>query len=265
MADDDDQALWLDNRGAFVLLGGGDAALLPAGALATALRRMGLDPAAAAPTGNAPTDYNGARYEIRLGAQRVCIGLAAEPLVDESCCDPATLWAGSVATPIDAHASATLMCRPAWGALADRVADSREFCKLAVLLIDMLGAQQIYWSPARLWSDAVAFRAAVAEMLVSGMPPLLHLLAFQDMPGGGLATRGLAFFAGQDLHLVADGGLDRKDAIRRLARLALDIMVHGAIRAPRRFRGLADGEYLRVGPATGADGCDILIVSITRE
>jgi hypothetical protein len=265
MADDGYQALSEDGAGPFVLLGGGDAALLVPGALEAALRRMGLEPVAVTPPRDATPEYDGGCFDIRLGAQRACIGLAAGSLVDESRCHPETLWAGTGAAPPGEAASATLMCRPQWGQQADRIAVSREFCKLAVLLVDLLGARHIYWSPARLWSEAAAFRAAVAEMLVSGMPPLLHLLAFQDMPGGGIATRGLSFFAGQELHLVDGAGLDRKDAVRRLARLALDIMVHGPITAPRRFRGLTEGETLRVGPATGADGAGILIVTILRE
>ena len=38
---------------------------------------------------------------------------------------------------------------------------------MLVLLIDLLGAEQMFWSPARLWSDAAQFRAAIAEMQVS--------------------------------------------------------------------------------------------------
>src|SRR3546814_18402442 len=48
-----------------------------------------------------------------------------------------------------------------------------EFFKLVVLLIDLFDASHIFWSPARLWSDAPQFRAAVAEILASGMPPVL--------------------------------------------------------------------------------------------
>src|SRR3546814_3097868 len=58
-------------------------------------------------------------------------------------------------------------------------AATREFFKLVVLLIDLFDASHIFWSPARLWSDAPQFRAAVAEMLASGMPPVLHLIAFR--------------------------------------------------------------------------------------
>src|SRR3546814_3138481 len=56
-------------------------------------------------------------------------------------------------------------------------AATREFFKLVALLIDLFDASHLFWSPARLWSDAPQFRAAVAEMLASGMPPVLHLIA----------------------------------------------------------------------------------------
>src|SRR3546814_10809611 len=49
----------------------------------------------------------------------------------------------------------------------------REFFKMMVLLIDLFDASHIFWSPARLWSDAPQFRASIAEMLASGLPPVL--------------------------------------------------------------------------------------------
>src|SRR3546814_13714843 len=48
-------------------------------------------------------------------------------------------------------------------------AATREFFKLVALLIDLFDASHLFWSPARLWSDAPQFRAAVAEMLASGI------------------------------------------------------------------------------------------------
>lgn len=138
----------------------------------------------------------------------------------------------------------------------DPVAESRELFKLAVLLIDMAVGQQFYWSPADLWTRADAFRAAVTEMLASGMPPVLHLVAFDnDADAGTTKTRGLAHFCGQELMLEASGGLDRVARMRRLVRLAVDMMLNGRISARRRFAGLAPGEFIEAVPdlSTPAD------------
>src|SRR3546814_15721579 len=80
---------------------------------------------------------------------------------------------------------------------------------MMVLLIDLFDASHIFWSPARLWSDAPQFRASIAEMLASGMPPVLHLVAFRRKDlrsGASITTRGLALFAGPELEARIPNG-----------------------------------------------------------
>ena len=99
----------------------------------------------------------------------------------------------------------------------------REFFKMMVLLIDLFDASHLFWSPARLWSDASQFRASIAEMLASGMPPVLHLVAFRRREGAGgasMGTRGLALFAGQELEAPVPDGWTVAEMVRRLSRLA---------------------------------------------
>lgn len=152
------------------------------------------------------------------------------------------------------------------GTPTEPVTSARQLFKVAVLLADMLGAQHLFWSPARLWSEATAFRLAVSEMLDSGMPPLLHLIAFRrgDTQEASLETHGLSHFCGQELRLVVAEGLDRAEQVRRLARLALDMMLHGPVLAPRRFAGLVPDEWLDVHAADGGEET-WLIVRIVRE
>lgn len=132
----------------------------------------------------------------------------------------------------------------------------REFFKVALLLIDLFDASHIFWSPALLWSDAGQFRASVAEMLASGMPPVLHLVAFRHydtQAGQRVGTRGLSLFAGQELEGSLPGGWTVADMVKRLARLALDIMLNGPIGGRQRVRGLEAGEWITLSP-TGTDG-----------
>ena len=132
-----------------------------------------------------------------------------------------------------------------------------EFWRGLALLIDLLGAQRIFWSPARLWSDAGEFRSTVAAMQASGMPPVLHLVAFRhrDGPGGArVATRGLAALAGQELEAAVPEGWDMAAIATRLARLAADMMLSGPVLQPRQAPGLTSGEWVALRPQRGIGG-----------
>lgn len=133
----------------------------------------------------------------------------------------------------------------------------REFFKMAVLLIDLFDASHVFWSPARLWSDAPQFRSAVAEMLASGMPPVLHLVAFRrgDGPDGAIVrTRGLALFGGQEMESPMPPGWTVAEMVRRLARLSLDIILHGPVTEARGVRGLGPGEWVSLVPIADRAG-----------
>ena len=217
------------------LLFAGGKARLDWSALEPEFRRMGLEPGGGiAAARHLPRPFGGRPLEIGFAHQRALAGPARQDLPELQ------HVAGS---------QKALACVPLGLSKGDRVSRSRELFKLAVLLIDLCGAERIYWSPADLWSDAAQFRDAVAEMLASGMPPVLHLVAFH--PGhhaSDLQTRGLAHFAGQELVATDAVGLDQAGLLRRVARLAIDLMINGAIRAPRDFPGLVPGERISVRP-----------------
>jgi len=145
----------------------------------------------------------------------------------------------------------------------------REFFKMMVLLIDLFDASHIFWSPARLWSDAPQFRASIAEMLASGMPPVLHLVAFRRKDlgdGAAMGTRGLALFAGQELEARVPGGWTAAEMVRRLSRLALDMMLNGPIREARTMRGLEAGEWIDLlPPPDGARQRSTVVVEFGRN
>ncbi|MCW5646656.1 MAG: hypothetical protein KIT23_05450 [Sphingopyxis sp.] len=133
----------------------------------------------------------------------------------------------------------------------------REFFKMMVLLIDLFDASHLFWSPARLWSDAAQFRASIAEMLASGMPPVLHLVAFrrrEDADGASMATRGLALFAGQELEARIPEGWTVADMVKRLSRLALDMILNGPVQHDRTMRGLEGGEWIDLSPSSATGG-----------
>lgn len=134
---------------------------------------------------------------------------------------------------------------------ADDSAGRRSFFRLLLLLIDAFEASHFFWTPARLWSDAVQFRNAIDEMHVSGMPPILNLVAFHTMVGDGgekMRSHGLAHFGGHELETTIGDNLSTVEVIRRLARLSLDVMLFGAYESPASFDGLVEGERIHVTP-----------------
>lgn len=231
----------------------------PPDALETALRHMGLRPERIEGDGaaNAPT-----WFRLRFGGVSVLAGPAAAAAV--SIADPehpsTSLLAASL--PRDWHQGGRC-----WMVVAERgeaaaaraqPTQMREFFKIMVLLVDLFDASHLFWSPARLWSDAPQFRTAIAEMLASGMPPVLHLVAFRRREGAAgadeIGTRGLALFAGQELAARMPDGWTVADMVKRLSRLALDMMLNGPVNAARTMRGLESGEWIDLSPRSGGDG-----------
>src|SRR3546814_21064180 len=120
--------------------------------------------------------------------------------------------------------------------------------QMMVLLLDLFDASHVFWPPARLWSDAPQFRAAMAEMLVSGMPPVLHLVAFRRGEKGGAAvvrTRGLMLFAGQEIAAPIPAGWTIAALVTRVARLALDMSLNGPLLAAQATPGLQPCQKVR--------------------
>ncbi|WP_137753280.1 hypothetical protein [Sphingopyxis sp. L1A2A] len=234
-----------------------------ADALETALRHMGLRPERVddGPSG-AGALIAPPRFRLRFGAASVLAGRAADAALDAADPDHPSTSLLAASLPRDWRQGGHC-----WMFVPESDDDPamstepptrmREFFKMMVLLIDLFDASHIFWSPARLWSDAQQFRGSIAEMLTSGMPPVLHLIAFrrrEDAAGASMGTRGLALFAGQELEARIPGGWTVAEMVRRLSRLALDMMLNGPVRGTRTMRGLEAGEWIDLLPQTAAGG-----------
>lgn len=207
------------------------------------LQRMGLRPCPTVPVG---MDLGQPCFRIVFGGTSMLIG-------------PATgLWLGG-ADPDDPKNSKIAVTMPddwrrhghVWhfrpeGQRAQE--NGSEFYQMMLLLLDMFGATQLYWDAAALWSDAKMFRGALAEYLVSGMPPVLHIIAFRRTGEQRVRTRGLSYFAGQEIEALIPEGMDLQAAVRRLARLALDAMIGGPYTEPVEVPGLEPREAIRLFP-----------------
>ena len=256
-ADDDSDALILPVPPApfSLVVGPAMRAASPAG-IERAIRHMGLRPE---PVGPVDAVLAPPVFRLRFGSLSLIAGPAADATLDQA--DPADPMTSLLAASLprdwrDRGHCWTFVPEEGGGrkVTTGSPAGGRDFFKAMALLIDLFDASHLFWSPARLWSDAPQFRASVAEMLSSGMPPVLHLVAFRRHDGEEgeiIGTRGLMLFAGQELEAPMPPGWTVAEMVRRLARLALDMMLHGRLSDNRDLRGLAPGEVIRLSVAGG--------------
>lgn len=247
--------------------------------LETSLRHMGLRPERVdAPALDIALRIGTPCFRLTFGAVSILAGRAAGPALDLADPDhPSTSLLAASLPPRWRESGACWVFIPEPDAEQDGAQASstgqptrmREFFKLMVLLIDLFDASHIFWSPARLWSDAPQFRASIAEMLASGMPPVLHLVAFRrrEIDGGAsMGTRGLMLFAGQELEARIPGGWTVAEMVRRLSRLALDMMLNGPVHHARTMRGMEAGEWIDLlPPASGRHHRSTVVVEFGRD
>lgn len=152
-------------------------------------------------------------------------------------------------------------------AVPARAAMAQHLCAIASLLVPVFGLTHMYWQPADLWSDAAALGAATIAMESSGLPPVLHLVAFDAPPvdeqaDARLVSHGLAWFCGFELEFDGPSTLMLSDCLRRAARLAVDVMLNGDPGGPRDVPGLAADERVTLGALRSRGGGDVLPVAI---
>lgn len=248
-------------------------------AVETALRRMGLRPERVDSEGaDVAARFAAPRFRLTFGAVSVLAGPAADAALDLA--DPDHPSTSLLAASLPRRWRESGACwvfiperDPERGAppapSTEQPTRMREFFKMIVLLIDLFDASHIFWSPARLWSDAPQFRASIAEMLASGMPPVLHLVAFRRRENGAdasMGTRGLVLFAGQELEARIPVGWTVAEMVRRLSRLALDMMLNGPVRHARTMRGLEAGEWIDLSPgASSGSQRSTVVVEFGRD
>lgn len=243
----------------FALIAGQALARDSEGAIETALRHMGLRPQRLDADPSGPL-----RYRLHFASVSLLASTAPDEVLDQADPrDPSTsVLAASLPKDWRAGDRCWLFAVEGDGSTEAQATRMREFFKMMVLLIDLFDASHIFWSPARLWSDASQFRASIAEMLKSGMPPVLHLVAFRQRDtgeGAVVRTRGLALFGGQEFEAPIPTGWTVAEMVKRLARLALDVILHGPVPEYRRLRGLGAGEWVSLSPQGGGSPTTVLV------
>lgn len=147
--------------------------------------------------------------------------------------------------------------------LAARPRTLQAIAHVASLIGAAVDAAAIYWPPAKLWSDAAELPRAVAAMGGSGMPPILHFVRFCAPGPGEMQTEGLGWLTGHELAATLPAAMTGGEGVRRLARLAIDLMLNGPMAGDMVIAGLARGEQIHIRlPQTA--GAPIRLAITTR-
>lgn len=205
------------------------------------LHRLGL-------TGSERADASAGSLPLNFGGTPLLLtqGGAARALLDASLADDIAACAALNGTRDAAVLAVEPLSEP-----GDRPMAAQRLCALTALLSPFVGARQLFWEPARLWSQADALADAVVTMESIGMPPVLHLVAFTAGPSPEpakrvLVTRGLDWFSGFEMHVEAPAIMPVGEVIRRAARLAIDSLLNGDPVGPVDLPGLSDGETVHI-------------------
>ena len=230
--------------------GGGDDGVFTAESFSNHLIAIGLTSSeniAAAHGDGAP---------VRLHFADTALLLITGPVAREALFSATQTAVHAVGTSIPAHLDGdTIIGLRLADEGAGRAAGLRRLCAVAALLIPVIGASHIYWQPARLWSPAAELARAVIAMEESGLPPVLHLVAFGQMRWRNVRMQsfGLGWIVGQELRIDAPHGYDVAALLRVAARLAVDAMLHGGLSGPMAVAGLQPGESLHIRAAQQAE------------
>ncbi len=114
-----------------------------------------------------------------------------------------------------------------------------------------LPANLVHWMPAELTSGPEFFLEAMREYGNGGAFPALPLVRFEESEGGAILTKGLHWFARQEVRFETEK-LDEAAAVKRMVRILHDIVHNGPIAEAMQVAGLEAEEELRLLPK--ADG-----------
>lgn len=151
-----------------------------------------------------------------------------------------------IASAPDLSAGQTLAFRVADRQRAAGVQPVLRLCTAVGLIAAAIESDSVGWLPAKLWSSAALFDEAVVATERQGLPPIMHLVAF-EAAATTITTHGLAWFCGHELRLTAPSGYPEREALRRAARLAIDALMHDGLAGPMTVAGIDKGEVLAIG------------------
>ena len=126
----------------------------------------------------------------------------------------------------------------------------RVMVALASQLAEAFGARAVCWHPAECCMEARYFGRVAEDWLFGGPFPALGLTAIQERPDGGVESRGLTFFIGQEVQVEAQRREPTSETVK-LAVRAIDYLVrNGPLHEPQQLDA-PDGEVVTAEVAPG--------------
>jgi hypothetical protein len=114
--------------------------------------------------------------------------------------------------------------------------------------IEFMKPSHIWWLPAGIVTTSDYFMAGIRDYLINDHAfPALACIDFTQIEERIVKTKGLDWFSGQELKFH-QGQLTMRDSMRRVIRIAYDMIVNGPFLSNTRIAGLAPGEQFALIP-----------------
>lgn len=124
----------------------------------------------------------------------------------------------------------------------------RALAGLGAELCQLEGVTGVYWRPAHCWMTPKYFAGVVGEWLKGGPFPGLGLTSLRHVEGGAMASVGLDYLIGQELHFESNRRIAPAAIARIAVRLVNDLVTSGPLQRPAQLRG-PEGELVEVRPS----------------
>jgi len=138
---------------------------------------------------------------------------------------------------------------------------NRTLLQLARHIGQSIKADSIIWQPAQLHIGFDYFVGAIEHYIAGGPFPVLVQIAISATPEGEMQTRGLSYFAGQEIRMSAPTNYAANEVVKRLVRIAHDIATNGRIEEESEQDGFIPGETLTIIPDEDGQSVEIAITA----
>ncbi len=178
---------------------------------------------------------------LRDGLTFDCLGLAPAASLAMDTALQLVALPGDFA--IGDHALITLSPGPHLAGAGQLLPVVRMLAGLVLALNELPGLRAVAWLPARLAMSPAWFAEAIGAWLKGGPFPALALTALARSERG-FASRGLAYFVGQDFVFSGKDGVLRESDARGAVRLTDWLVAHGPVDTPREIELAGFGKVL---------------------
>ncbi len=128
----------------------------------------------------------------------------------------------------------------------------RAMVGLAANIALPFSVEGVCWHAAKSWMEPQYFSRVAFDWLAGGAFPALGLTSIVEQDDGSIATCGLDYLVGQEVHLEALPDEQMADKVKLAVRLADYMIKYGRIEEPRDLEG-PDGEPLLAEPSQARD------------